>query len=241
MKDLTVNQLVLDALFLIGELSPDETPEEGHINEGIRVLNYLIDSFSLSGLFIPFFNQISFTITPSAAIYTISNLVTADITAPLIADLLTCKVQYNNVQYPVGIIGWTEVDDVVRVTNIQARPEFVTLQNENLLSRLTFYNTPDTTYTAFIRYKPCIQNISYGQALSSFFPSGYERYLKYKLAQELGLLYPTSSNKAEIKDEIIMLEERIKASNNKNLTMIPSSILMGPYNEFNWYPTTVIG
>jgi len=83
----TVNDLIVDSLYLIGELGVGETPDGFMISLGIRLINELLDKFAADSIYIPFLTTIDFNFTVGKDTYSISDMMAADIIADRVVDL----------------------------------------------------------------------------------------------------------------------------------------------------------
>lgn len=84
----TVNELIVNSLYLIGELGVGETPDAFMLSTGIDLINELLDSFSADSIYIPFLTTIDHTFIVGKDTYSISDmLIGTDITADRVVDL----------------------------------------------------------------------------------------------------------------------------------------------------------
>lgn len=84
----TTNDVITNALYLIGELGTDENPDAFMLETGLDLLNEIIDKFSSDSIYIPFLTTLNFTMVPGKASYTIADVIAgADIRADRINDL----------------------------------------------------------------------------------------------------------------------------------------------------------
>jgi hypothetical protein len=54
----TVNDVIVNALYLIGELGVDETPDAYMLSTGLDLVNELIDKLSSDSIYIPYLTTI---------------------------------------------------------------------------------------------------------------------------------------------------------------------------------------
>ncbi len=83
----TTNDLIINALYLTGELGVGESPDSFMLSTGIELINELLDKFSADSIYIPFLTTLRHTFVVNQATYSISDMVTADITADRVVDL----------------------------------------------------------------------------------------------------------------------------------------------------------
>jgi hypothetical protein len=84
----TVNQLIINSLYLIGELGVGEPPDAFMLTTGLDLVNEILDSFAADSIYIPYLTTLSFTMTPGKPTYSISDMIIGtDITADRVVDL----------------------------------------------------------------------------------------------------------------------------------------------------------
>lgn len=84
----TTNDVIINSLFLLGELGTAETPDAFMLSTGLDLLNELLDKFSSDSIYIPYLTTLNFVMTPGKDTYSISDIIAgADIVADRIVDL----------------------------------------------------------------------------------------------------------------------------------------------------------
>jgi len=84
----TTNQVIVNALFLLGELGVGETPDAFMLQTGLDLLNELLDKFSSDSIYIPFLTTLDHTFIVGKDTYSISDMILGtDITADRVVDL----------------------------------------------------------------------------------------------------------------------------------------------------------
>lgn len=84
----TTNELIVNSLYLIGELGVGETPDAFMLKTGLDLLNELLDKFSSDSIYIPFLTTIDHTFIVGKDTYSISDMVLGtDIDADRVVDL----------------------------------------------------------------------------------------------------------------------------------------------------------
>lgn len=121
----TTNELIVNSLFLLGELGVGETPDAFMLSTGLDLINELLDKFSSDSIYIPFLTTIDHTFIVGKDTYSISDMVLGtDITADRILDLT-----YANYTVPgTGI-------------NQQSNPISFNFTADNTTNYLTISNT----------------------------------------------------------------------------------------------------
>src|SRR5687767_10428864 len=109
----TTNDVIVNALYLTGELGVDETPDAFMLKTGLEIINEIIDQLTFDSIYIPFLTTLDHTFTVGQATYSISDMMPADITADRVVDLsfATYTVPADsstNLIYPMRIISKAE-------------------------------------------------------------------------------------------------------------------------------------
>jgi hypothetical protein len=97
----TTNDVIVNALYLLGELGVGETPDGFMLTTGLELINELLDKFSSDSIYIPFLTTINFNFIVGQDTYSVSDIMPANINADRIVDL-----SFANYQVPgFGIVG----------------------------------------------------------------------------------------------------------------------------------------
>lgn len=84
----TTNELIVNALYLTGELGVNETPDAFMLKTGLDLLNELLDKFSSDSIYIPFLTTLNHQFIVGKDTYSISDMILGtDIVADRIVDL----------------------------------------------------------------------------------------------------------------------------------------------------------
>ena len=83
----TTNDVIINALYLIGELGVGETPDGFMLTTGIELINELLEKFAADSIYIPYLTTIDFNFVVGKDTYSISDMVSADITQDRLVDL----------------------------------------------------------------------------------------------------------------------------------------------------------
>lgn len=83
----TTNDVIINSLFLLGELGVGETPDGFMLTTGLDLINELLDKFSSDSIYIPFLTTIQSQFVVGQDTYSISDMMPANITADRIVDL----------------------------------------------------------------------------------------------------------------------------------------------------------
>lgn len=333
----TINDVIVNSLYLIGELGVGETPDGFMLSTGLELINELLDKFASDSIYIPYLTSLSFNMVVGKDVYAVSDIIPADITADRIVDLsfanyfvpangnptgalpistpftantvtnlltlsstasyptnspvtisttgmvpspLVAGTTYYAIQispttlqlastsanallgipivllsdgigqniltiynfptqpvnaslvYPMRIINKATYWNVVRQTNLLARPGFIFLDKQPTESFLTVYPVPDQPYAAVVQVKAMINNLGNEDTLIEL-PPNYYGFLKYALARKFLAYYPsgnwTAANESEYEDYY----NTFKNCNETDLTIRPSVTMTAP-EPFYW-------
>lgn len=83
----TTNDVIVNALYLLGELGVGEIPDGFMLQTGLELINELLDKFAADSIYIPYLTTIDFNLVVGKDTYSVSDMVPADITADRIVDL----------------------------------------------------------------------------------------------------------------------------------------------------------
>jgi hypothetical protein len=335
----TTNDVIVNSLFLLGELGVGETPDGFMLSTGLDLLNELLDKFASDSIYIPYlttlnsqfvvgqdtysisdivlgtnivadrivdlsfanyvvpgvgFNQnanpitFSFTVDISTNLLTLSGATAAyptgtpvtiqtfgTIPAPLVTGVTyytifisptQLQLAYTNAQalsnvpiiltsdgtpinqittfqgsltgantslvYPLRIINKATYWNVVRQTNLLARPGFIFLDKQATESFITVYPVPDQPYPYSIQCKLMINSLSNQDTLGEL-PPNYYGFLKYALARKFLAYYPSGNWPQQNEDEYLDYYNTFKNSNETDMTIRPSVVLTAP-EPFYW-------
>lgn len=333
----TTNDVIVNALYLLGELGVGETPDGFMLSTGLELINELLDKFSSDSIYIPFLTTIDFNLVVGKDVYSISDMMPADITADRVVDLsfanyfvpangnpsgalpistpftadsvtnlltLSSTVSYPtntpvtisttgtvpspfvagttyysiqinattlqlastsanallgipidiltnglgqniltaynfptqpvnaSLVYPMRIINKATYWNVVRQTNLLARPGFIFLDKQAQESFVTVYPVPDQPYACKLQVKAMINELNNQQSIGEL-PPNYYGFLKYALARKFLAYYPSGNWPQQNEQEYLDYYETFKNCNETDLTIRPSVTLTAP-EPFYW-------
>lgn len=230
----TTNELIVNSLYLLGELGVGEAPDAFMLSTGLELLNEILDKCSADSIFIPYLTTLDFVMVPGQAEYSISDLlgVTPDISGDRIANLVSVNYSVQTVNYPVSILSKSQYYGVVRLTDLTARPGFVFLNKQPLESIIKFYPAPDQPYNCQVQAKSFLDKLLAHQNLNSLPPNCYG-FLKYALARKFRSYYPSGNWNETAEDEYQDYYNILKNENELDLTIRPSVLLNSP-EPFYW-------
>lgn len=234
----TTNDLIINSLYLVGELGVGETPDAFMLSTGLELINELLDKFSSDSIYIPFLTTINSTFIVGQQTYSISDMVAGtDIVADRIVDLSFANyiVQPDAsepIVYPLRIISKSEYYNVVRLNNLLTRPGFIFLNKQATESFITVYPAPDQPYPFNIQVKCMINELNSQDDLTSL-PPFYYGFLKYALGRKWLAYYPSGNWPPQNEEEYNDYYSILKNANETDLTIRPSVTLTAP-EPFYW-------
>jgi hypothetical protein len=222
---------------LIGELGVGETPDAFMLSTGLEIVNELLDKFSADSIYIPFLTTIGSVFVPGKQTYSISDMITADITADRIVDLSFANYTVQPsasepIVYPLRIINKATYYNVVRLDNLLTRPGFIFLDKQAQESFITVYPAPDQPYPFTIQCKVMINDLTAQESIIELAPY-YYGFMKYAVGRKFLAYYPSANWPQTNEDEYQDYFNNIKNANETDLTIRPSVIMDAP-QPFYW-------
>lgn len=234
----TTNDVIINSLYLLGELGVGEIPDAFMLNTGLDLLNELINKFSSDSIYIPYLTTLDHVFVVGQQTYSISDMVlNADITADRVVDLSFANYTVQPdasepIIYPLKIISKAEYYNVVRLDNLQTRPGFIFLNKQASESFITVYPAPDQPYPFSIQIKSMIDKLEAQESLEEL-PPFYYGFLKYALARKFLAYYPSGNWPQQNEDEYQDYYNILKNINETDLTVRPSVTMTAP-EPFYW-------
>lgn len=228
----TTNDIIVNALYLIGELGVGETPDAFMLTSGLEIVNGIIDQFSMDSIYIPYLTTINFNLVPGQATYSFSDLVPADVIADRIVDLTFANYFVAEIEYPLRIITKAVYYNLSRQTNLMTRPGYVFLNRQPTESFITFYPAPDQAYPCKIQVKSMIDKLEPQENINEL-PPFYYRLLKFAVAREFMAYYPSGNWPSTSEETYQDMYNSLKNANETDVTIRPSSIFQ-TNDPFYW-------
>lgn len=232
----TTNQLIINSLYLLGELGVGETPDAFMLSSGLELINELLDKFAADSIYIPYLTEVAFDMVAGQATYSISDMVPADVVADRVVDLsfanYTVPSSGQGIIYPLQIINKAQYFGVTRLTPLTTRPGFIYLDKQPQESFVTLYPQPDQPYPCLLGVKVMLDKLVANQSLEEL-PPFYYGFLKYCLARKFLSYYPSGNWPDTAETEYQDYFSTIKNANETDLTVRPSAILSRP-EPFYW-------
>lgn len=234
----TTNDLIINSLFLLGELAVTETPDAFMLVTGLDLINELLDKFSADSIYIPYLTTIDHVFTVGKDTYSISDMVIGtDIIADRVVDLSLANYAVQPaasepIVYPLKILSKANFYNVVHLNHLLARPGFIFLDKQPLESFVRVYPTPDQPYPFRLQMKVMLNSLTNQSNLNEL-PPNYYGFLKYALARKFLAYYPSGNWPQTNEEEYQDYYNTFKNANETDLTIRPSVTLTAP-EPFYW-------
>ncbi len=235
----TVNELIINSLYLVGELGVGEPVDNFMLSTGLDIINELLAQFAEDSIYIPYLTELAFNFVAQQATYSISDIIPAnqvDVVSNRIVDLsyanYTVPSAGQGIIYPLQIINKAQYYGVTRLLPLNTRPGFIFLNKQALESFITVYPAPDQPYPCLLGVKSMIDSLSANQNLSEL-PPFYYGFLKYAVAREFRSYYPSANWNETAEEKYQDYFSSIKNSNETDVTIRPSAVLSRP-EPFYW-------
>jgi hypothetical protein len=239
---LKVQDVIVDAMNLIGVIAISETPSAAEMQIGIRTLNMMLDHWSANRLMLRSTDTTSFPLVSGKGVYTIGPA-TCDIIAPKPIKIERAFMRDSNgIDYLISVVPQSEYDSYRDKSIITALPATIyydpgTAQQSLVQGTINVYPMPDAngSYTMFIDYDAYLSEFSSLTTVITFDPAYYEA-LVYGLALRLFRRYHVDPNKQVPTDISAAAAAAIKTIENMNSVQARASMdVPGKVTTFNVY------
>ena len=238
---LQAQDIVKDALGLIGATAIDETPSASDISVGLRTLNVMIDSWSAKHLMLRSTSTDVFSLVAGTYLYTIGPSVTPPnfVTAKPIRVLSAYIRDASNTDDALEIITLEQYNSYSDKALSSGRPTTlmydpgVTQQSPNA-GTIAIYNIPDQNYTLTIESDKYLTEFVLSTDTVTLEPAYYEALI-YGLAVRLYRRYHEHDKPIPV-DIVATSREAMRIIETMNSSLIKSSMdLPGKVISFNIY------
>jgi len=232
----TVNELITNSLYLLGELGTNETPDSFMLSTGLELINEILSMYDSDSIYIPYLTTVTFDMVVGQRTYSLSDMVPADVVTNRIVDLsmanYTVPSAGQGIIYPLQIINKAQYYGVTRLTPLDTRPGFIFLDKQPQTSFITLYPSPDQPYPCELQVKSMMDSVVANGNLGQM-PPFYYGLLKFTLSRRFLAYYPSGNWPQQNEDTYQEYMNIIKNANETDLTIRPSAILDRP-EPFYW-------
>lgn len=195
----TTTELITRAYYLSSVVGRDfETVTGAQLNDGLNMLNALLDIKTANQRLIPYFTQYSFDAVVGQEEYFIPNLI--------LAETLTFTI--STVRYSMTLKSRREYFGTPRANNVMSLPYQYFCERTLNGTNLYMYYLPNQAYPFLLDGKFALADVTLGQDLALTLDMYYIEYLRYALAeyicQEYNITYqPQSQQRLKELESII--------------------------------------
>lgn len=178
--------IITGAARLVGAIFKSETLDSDEANEGLNLLNEMLDSWSNDDLLTYALVTENFSLT-GASSYTIGSGGNFNTTRPI--NIASAVVRYATIDYPLDIISQLEYQTEIPNKTLTAPiPQFLTYDNNYPLGTIKIYAIPTSGSTLYLQSNKPLSNLA---ALTTTvdLPPGWKEALKNNLALRLAPEY----------------------------------------------------
>ena len=185
----TAEQLIVRSLFLSGIVARNlQYPTGDQINDGLQILNSLLDFKQIETDLIPYWQYIELACVPHQEVYYL----------PYVAAMESCTFNLDVVRYPMSAISRTNYFGSARVDNIYTLPFSYNYDRALGGGNLSLYFIPDSTYPLKMMVKIFLTDVVLQTDLTNItdivpytflrssnqgYDTAYIEYLRYALAR----------------------------------------------------------
>jgi hypothetical protein len=189
-------EIITKSMKILGALGQNEVPTSSEADDGLIALNDMLDSWSTDRTFIYTITQETFNLVQGQQSYTIGPGGDFNTTRPIDIDNLV--VTFNGQDYPVQRINSQDYSTIPQKTLETGIPEYFYYDANFPSATLYLYGAPTSGGT--ISIGKWAQLSQFADLTTQYtFPPGYNRALRYNLAQEIAPEYmPLSPDAAKI-------------------------------------------
>lgn len=218
----TMNDIIRLSYFLTSSFTFEHVPSADEISFGLTVANLIISS-DPTGALIPYFKNISWTLTPNQEKYTLApegTIPEPDVFTNKIVDISTGYITLNKVNYPIKSLTGYEYFGITNREIVQAVPRSYFWQNtiENT-TEFYLYPRPDKNYEITLQAKTDLDDLTLYTPVTQV-PNYYKQYLVYAIAKQLINYRPSSVWNQDKENEYQRLRQVIISSSKKELTIV---------------------
>lgn len=148
---LTVQEIITEALGLVGVCAAGETPDDTQSNLALRTLNIMLGNWAARRLMLRGDTNITFSTTIGKEAYTIGASVSLDVNRTKPLKINSGYVTYSNIDYPLEVISTGTYDALGDKSISPSRPVYVAYdpgvaQQATQTGTIYLYYSPDKVY-----------------------------------------------------------------------------------------------
>jgi hypothetical protein len=180
----TALDIITSAMRKAGILTKTESPSADEAQDGLEMLNDLLESNSNDGLMVYARTLESFPLSGGVSDYTIG--VGGDFNTIRPVNIVRAYIRIGEIDYPVRVVRDEDYADII-LKDINSIPYYVNFTNGFPLATLKFYPVPSSSWTLYLLTEKQLDTFTLNEEI--ILPLGWKRYLKNTLAVELAPEY----------------------------------------------------
>ena len=179
---IVVSDLIKSSMRLIGAIATGETPTADEANDGLLVLNDMLENWSTETLSVWGSSNQTFVLVPGQSIYTIGPAGNWNTDRP--QDIDDAYMTFSGVDFPVKVISQEEYNEINLKSMQQPIVERLLYVNEFPLGRVTVWPVPTQANNITLTMNRILDfPVTLNQTLTG--PPGFVKAIRYCLAVEL--------------------------------------------------------
>lgn len=183
MSDLTVAQIIRNALLAIHVIPYNATISARLADTALNALDNMLSELAVQGLIVPYSTTDSLALVAGDGDYTIGSGGTFNVARPSQILESTFIRDSGNVDYPIEVISEKKYN-AISVKATQSRPQQLYYDSQYPLGIIYFYPIPETTYTLkLVSRKPFTSYTNLTTTVS--LPPEYRSLIKWNLALQM--------------------------------------------------------
>lgn len=178
--------IITGAAKLLGVVFKSEVLPADEANDGLILLNDMLDTWSNDDVSTISYTLENFSIT-GASSYTIGSGGTFNTSRPI--NIISAVIRLSSVDYPLQIITQEEYQTEISIKSLTSQiPQYLTYDNGYPLGTIKMFPVPTSGSTLYLQSNKPLSNLS---ALATVvdLPPGWKRALKYNLALDMAPQY----------------------------------------------------
>ena len=179
----TVLQVITDSMRELGLLAASETPRADEVQDCLRKLNDMLDSWSNESLFVYGTLFESFMLQANKSSYTMGSGGDFDTEVPIRTNAIRLK-DSNNLELPVSIIDANKYGRFTVKENLSTYPRYAYIDDGHPLKTVYFYETPSQAIEVIFHNQRQLTTFT-DVSTNINFPKGYRKAIVNSLAIEI--------------------------------------------------------
>lgn len=218
----TVRQFITQTYRLISASNPTVPLHGNDLEQGILILNELLDYYASTGLLLTIATTVSIPLTIGQM-----NVVcgpptfvpTPDITLGRLANLDSAWLELDGVTYPLINKSRDEFLASFKYDPLLGLPRFIISYPDTEITTLRIYPAPSQFFQFNLRGKFQLTNLTSNDDISSL-PAYYSRYLKFALAKDIAMYKGRADAwMPKLEQMLVDAQDRMEAASEVNLSI----------------------